>query len=326
VSIDGDPDMLATDRVRKVHIVEVGPRDGFQSEKQFIPTATKIAVVNALSRTGVPAIQVTSFVHPKAIPQFIDSEDVVAGIDILPDVSYRALVPNMRGLERVLPFRGRIDTVNLMLSVTESHNRANGNRSIDETLHEIAGMTKVAQGEGFAVSGSMICALGCPFEGRVPIERLQDIAGRYVDLGISAISIADTIGVANPKLVYDTVSYLVGKYPDVTWNMHLHNTRDLALANTLAALEAGVSRFDGGVAGLGGCPYAPGATGNIATEDMVNMLHGMGIETGVDLDRLLAVARMHEEFIPHPLDSSLLRAGPGNVLLPAPERQHKVAS
>ena len=318
--------MLATDRIKKVHIMEVGPRDGFQSEKQFVPTATKIAVINALSRTGVPAIQVTSFVHPKAIPQFVDAEDVVAGIDIVPGVSYRALVPNMRGLERVRPFRGRIDTINLMLSVTESHNRANGNRSIDDTLEEIAGMTKVAHGEGFAVSGSMICALGCPFEGQVPVETLERIAGRYVELGITAISIADTIGVANPKLVYDVVSHLVAKYPEVTWNMHLHNTRDMALANTLAALEAGVSRFDGGVAGLGGCPYAPGATGNIATEDMVNMLHGMGIETGIDLDRLLAVARMHEEFIPHALDSSLLRAGRGNVLLPAPERQRKVAS
>jgi hydroxymethylglutaryl-CoA lyase len=141
-----------------------------------------------------------------------------------------------------------------------------------------------------------------------------------------AISIADTIGVANPKLVYDIVSHLVAKYPEVTWNMHLHNTRDMALANTLAALDAGVSRFDGGVAGLGGCPYAPGATGNIATEDMVNMLDGMGIETGIDLDKLLTVARMHKEFIPHNLDSSLLRAGRGNVLLPAPERQQKIAS
>jgi hydroxymethylglutaryl-CoA lyase len=318
--------MLATDRVKKVHIMEVGPRDGFQSEKQFIPTETKIKVINALSRTGVPAIQVTSFVHPKAIPQFVDAEDVVAGIDIVPGVSYRALVPNMRGLERVRPFRRRIDTVNLMLSVTESHNRANGNRSIEETLEEIAGMTKVAHGEGFAVSGSMICALGCPFEGQVPVETLGEIASSYVELGITAISIADTIGVANPKLVYDTVSYLVGKYPEVTWNMHLHNTRDMALANTLAALEAGVSRFDGGVAGLGGCPYAPGATGNIATEDMVNMLHGMSIETGIDLDKLIAVARMHEEFIPHALDSSLLRAGRGNVLLPPPERQQKIAS
>jgi hydroxymethylglutaryl-CoA lyase len=318
--------MLATDRVKKVHIMEVGPRDGFQSEKQFVPTATKIKVINALSRTGLPEIQVTSFVHPKAIPQFVDAEDVVAGIDIMPGVSYRALVPNLRGLERARPFRDRIDTVSFMLSVTESHNRANGNRTIEETLEEIAGMTKVAHEEGFTVSGSMICALGCPFEGQVPIETLEGIAGRYVELGITAISIADTIGVANPKLVYDIASHLVGKYPDVAWNMHLHNTRDMALANTLAALEAGVSRFDGGVAGLGGCPYAPGATGNIATEDMVNMLHGMGIETGIDLDRLLAVARMHEEFIPHALDSSLLRAGRGNVLLPAPERQQKVAS
>jgi hydroxymethylglutaryl-CoA lyase len=318
--------MLATDRVKKVHIMEVGPRDGFQSEKQFVPTATKIKVINALSRTGVPAIQITSFVHPKAIPQFVDAEDVVAGIDIVRGVSYRALVPNMRGLERVRPFRGRIDTVNLMLSVTESHNRANGNRTIEETLEEIAGMTKTAREEGFSVSGSMICALGCPFEGQVPVETLEEIAGRYVELGITAISIADTIGVANPKLVYDVVSHLVGKYPEVTWNMHLHNTRDMALANTLAALEAGVSRFDGGIAGLGGCPYAPGATGNIATEDMVNMLDGMGIETGIDLDKLLAVARMHEEFIPHNLDSALLRAGRGNVLLPAPERQRKIAS
>jgi hydroxymethylglutaryl-CoA lyase len=318
--------MLATDRVKKVHIMEVGPRDGFQSEKQFVPTATKIKVINALSRTGVPAIQVTSFVHPKAIPQFVDAEDVVAGIDIVAGVSYSALVPNMRGLERVRPFRGRIDTVNLMLSVTESHNSANGNRSIEETLEEIAGMTKVVREEGFTVTGSMICALGCPFEGQVPVETLEEIAGRYVELGITAISIADTIGVANPKLVYDVVSHLVGKYPEVTWNMHLHNTRDMALANTLAALEAGVSRFDGGIAGLGGCPYAPGATGNIATEDMVNMLDGMGIETGIDLDKLLAVARMHEEFIPHNLDSALLRAGRGNVLLPAPERQRKIAS
>jgi hydroxymethylglutaryl-CoA lyase len=318
--------VLATDKIKKVHIMEVGPRDGFQSEKQFVPTARKIEVINALSRTGLPAIQVTSFVHPKAIPQFVDAEDVVAGIDVVPGVSYRALVPNMRGLERARPFRERIDAVSFMLSVTESHNRANGNRSIAETLEEIARMAKMAQEDGFTVFGSMICALGCPFEGQVGIDRLESIAGHYVELGITNISIADTIGVANPKLVYDVVSHLVARFPQATFNMHLHNTRDMALANTLAALEAGVSRFDGGVAGLGGCPYAPGATGNIATEDMVNMLHGMGIETGIDLDKLLAVAKMHKEFIPHNLDSSLLRAGRGNVLLPAPERQQKIAS
>ncbi|HEY6630449.1 MAG TPA: hydroxymethylglutaryl-CoA lyase [Rhizobiaceae bacterium] len=318
--------MLATDKVKKVHIMEVGPRDGFQSEKQFVPTARKIEVINALSRTGLPAIQVTSFVHPKAIPQFVDAEEVVAGIDIVPGVSYRALIPNMRGLERARPFRHRIDAVSFMLSVTESHNRANGNRTIDETLEEIARMTKVAREDGFTVSGSMICALGCPFEGPVGVDRLERVADRYLELGIMNISIADTIGVANPRLVYDVASRMLDKYPEVTWNLHLHNTRDMALANTLAALEAGISRFDGGVAGLGGCPYAPGATGNIATEDMVNMLHGMGIETGIDLDKLLSVARLHKEFIPHSLDSALLRAGCGDVLLPAPERQKKIAS
>lgn len=318
--------MLATDKVKKVHIMEVGPRDGFQSEKQFVPTETKIEVINALAHTGVPEIQVTSFVHPKAIPQFVDAEEVIAGIEMVPGVSYRAMTPNMRGLERARPFRDRIDTVSFMLSVTESHNRANGNRTIDETLEEIAKMTKVAHEEGFTVSGSMICALGCPFEGQVGVDKLERIANSYLELGIRNMSIADTIGVANPKLVHNVVSHMLGKYPQVTWNLHLHNTRDMALANTLAALEAGMSRFDGGVGGLGGCPYAPGATGNIATEDMVNMLHGMGIETGIDLDKLLAVAKMHKEFIPHPLDSALLRAGRGNILLPAPERQQKVAS
>ncbi|MGV6874852.1 hydroxymethylglutaryl-CoA lyase [Pseudochelatococcus sp. B33] len=318
--------MLATDKVKQVHIMEVGPRDGFQSERQFIPTETKIKVINALSRTGVPEIQITSFVHPKAIPQFTDAEEVVAGIDIVPGVSYRAMTPNMRGLERARPFRDRIDTVSFMLSVTESHNRANGNRSIDETLEEIARMAKVAHEEGFTVSGSMICSLGCPFEGQVGVDKLERVADSYLALGITNMSLADTIGVANPKTVYEIASHMLAKYPQVTWNLHLHNTRDMALANTLAALEAGMSRFDGGVAGLGGCPYAPGATGNIATEDMVNMLHGMGIETGIDLDKLLAVAAMHKDFIPHTLDSALLRAGRGNVLLPAPERQQKIAS
>ncbi|MBZ9894369.1 MULTISPECIES: hydroxymethylglutaryl-CoA lyase [unclassified Mesorhizobium] len=317
--------MLATEKIKKVHIMEVGPRDGFQSEKQFVPTEKKIEIINALSRTGVPEIQITSFVHPKAIPQFVDAEDVVAGIDIVPGVSYRVMTPNMRGLQRALPFKDRITTVSFMLSVTESHNRANGNRSIDETLEEIARMAIIAQDAGFTVSGSMICSLGCPFEGQVSTDQLERVADKYLGLGITNMSLADTIGVANPKLVHDIASHMLKKHPQVTWNLHLHNTRDMALANTLAAMEAGMSRFDGGVAGLGGCPYAPGATGNIATEDMVNMLHGMGIETGIDLDKLLAIANSHKAFIPHTLDSALVRAGRGNVLLPAPERQQKIA-
>ena len=310
--------------VKKVHIMEVGPRDGFQAEKTWIPTETKIAVINALSRTGVPEIQVTSFAHPKAIPQLADAEEVMSRIDIVPGVSYRAMTPNIRGLRRALAFKDRITTVSFMLSVTESHNRANGNRSIDETLQDFEEMTPIAQDAGFVVSGSMICSLGCPFEGEVPVQALERVADRYLALGITNMSLADTIGVANPALVYRVVAHMLDKYPQVTWNLHLHNTRDMALANTLAAMQAGMDRFDGGVSGLGGCPYAPGASGNIATEDMVNMLHEMGVETGIDLDKMIAIARMHKDFIDHPLDSSMLRAGKGSDLRPAPRQQQKI--
>lgn len=311
---------------RKVHIMEVGTRDGFQAEKQFIPTAKKIEIVNALSRTGVPEIQVTSFAHPKAVPQLADAEDVMAGIDVVPGVLYRAMTPNIRGLQRALAFKDRIHVVSFMLSVTESHNRANGNRSIDETLEEFEKMVPLAHEAGFIVSGSMVCSLGCPYEGKVSVDKLERVADRYLELGITNMSLADTVGVADPLLVHNVVSHMLGKYPQVTWNLHLHNTRDMALANTLAAMQVGMDRFDGAVAGLGGCPYAPGATGNIATEDLVNMLDEMGIETGIDLDKLLEVARMHKDFIPHPLDSALLKAGKRTDLkVPAPKEQRKIA-
>ncbi|MFC7398123.1 hydroxymethylglutaryl-CoA lyase [Chelatococcus sp. GCM10030263] len=311
--------------VDKVHIMEVGPRDGFQSERKWIPTETKIEIVNALSRTGVPTIQVTSFTHPKAIPQLADAEEMMRGIDIVEGVSYRALTPNMRGLQRALAFKDRLDGVSVMLSVTESHNRANGNRSIADTFAEIEAMAPVAQEAGFIVSGSVICAFGCPFEGEVPLSQLERVAERYLALGITHMSLADTIGVANPLQIYRVASHMRANYPAVTWTLHLHNTRDMALANVLAGMQAGIDRFDGGVAGLGGCPYAPGASGNIATEDLVNMLQEMGIETGVDLDKVLAIARRHEAFIDHPLDSALLRAGKRSDLKPAPQAQQKVA-
>jgi hydroxymethylglutaryl-CoA lyase len=307
----------------KVHIMEVGPRDGFQAEKTWIPTEIKIRFINALSRTGVPEIQVTSFVHPKAIPQLADAEAVMGGIDIVPGVLYRAMTPNMRGLQRAIAFKDRIDIVSFMLSVTESHNRANGNRSIEETFQELEQMAPVAHDAGFTVSGSMICSLGCPFEGQPPLSQMERIADRYLSMGITNISLADTIGVADPALTYRVVSHMLGKYPDVTWNLHLHNTRDMALANTLAAMQGGMSRFDGGVGGLGGCPYAPGATGNIATEDMVNMLHGMGIETGIDLEKLVACGRMQHEFLPHAGDSAIQRAGIFR-LREAPSQQRKI--
>ena len=310
---------------KKVHIMEVGPRDGLQAQKQPVSTQFKIDLVNALSRTGVPEIQVTSFVHPKAIPILADADEVMAKIDIVPGVSYRAMTPNIRGLQRALAFKDRISTVSFMLSVTESHNRANGNRSIEETFREVEQMVPIARDAGFTVAGSMICSLGCPFEGQPPMSQLEKVADRYLALGVTNISLADTIGVVNPLTVYNIVAHMLDKYPQVTWNLHLHNTRDMALANTFAALQAGMTRFDGGVGGLGGCPYAPGASGNIATEDMVNMLHEMGIETGIDLDRMIAIAKMQREAIPGAPVGAIVRAGKGSDLKAAPALQRKIA-
>jgi hydroxymethylglutaryl-CoA lyase len=306
----------------QVTIVEVGPRDGFQNEKQHIPTGLKIQVINALSGCGLKNIQVTSFVHPKAIPQLADAAEVMAKIDHLPGISYRVLAPNLKGVERAIPFKPQ--KINLMMSVTESHNRANANRSIEESLKDFQNLVPMIQGAGIEPSGGMACALGCPFEGKVTIQQVERVVDRYRAIGIRSIGIADTIGTSNPKQVYEVSAHLRDRYPDVHWSLHLHNTRDLALANILAAMEAGMTEFDGAVGGLGGCPYAPNASGNIATEDLVNMMNELGVETGVDLDALLKVTEMVQEVIPHPLSSSLVKAGKPWQLLKAPDRQVKV--
>lgn len=306
---------------RRVHILEVGPRDGFQAEKAWIPTDKKIDIVNALSRTGIPEIQVTSFVHPRAIPQLADAEEVMARMDRIEGVEYRALVPNMKGLQRAIPHRP--DRVNFMMSASESHNRSNANRSIDDSLADFEAMATLAKDAGIGPVGGMACSLGCPFEGKVPVAQLERITRRYLEMGITEIGIADTVGVADPLHTYNVCAHMVDKFPDVKWHLHLHNTRDMALANALAAMQAGITILEGAVGGMGGCPYAPGATGNIATEDLVNMLHEMGIETGIDLDALIAVARTLQEVVPHPLDSAMVRAG-RKVLLPAPMEQQKV--
>lgn len=305
----------------KAHIMEVGPRDGFQAEKQWIPTAKKIEIINALSRTGVPEIQATSFVHPKAIPQLADADEVMARMDRVPGVEYRALVPNMRGLERALARKPH--RVNFMMSATESHNRSNANKSIEEALRQFAEMVPVARAAGVDVVGGMACSLGCPFDGEVPVSQLEWIVRRYLEMGITTVGLSDTVGVANPRHVYNTAAHMLDKFPEVKWHLHLHNTRDMALANVVAAMQAGMTEFDGAVGGLGGCPYAPGATGNVATEDVVNMLNEMGVETGVNLDAMIEVAKMVQEVVPHKLDSALVRAGKW-VCLPAPKEQAKI--
>ncbi|HEX2923866.1 MAG TPA: hydroxymethylglutaryl-CoA lyase [Chloroflexota bacterium] len=307
---------------KRVHIMEVGPRDGFQAEHDWIPTEEKIEIVDALSRTGIPEIQATSFVHPKAVPQLRDAEEVMANIVRAPGVRYQALVPNMRGLQRAIPHKP--DGVHLMMSVTESHNRSNGNRSIDESFKEFEQMVPAAQAAGIEVEAGMACVFGCPFEGVVPLAQLDKIITRYREMGIHRMSLGDTIGVANPRQMYDTCCHLLDKFPDVVFTMHLHNTRDMALATSVAAMQAGMTRFDGAVGGLGGCPYAPGATGNVATEDLVNMMTEMGIETGVDLDALITVSKRVREVVNHRLDSCMVTAGKRTDLKQAPTCQQKL--
>ena len=307
---------------KRVTIVEVGPRDGFQNEKQFIPTDQKIHIINALSRTGLKNIQATSFVHPRAVPQLADAEEVMSRIDRLPGISYRILTPNLKGVQRAIPFKP--DKINLMMSVSESHNRANGNRSIEESLSDFERIVPMICEAGIAPVGGMACAFGCPFEGKISIQQIERVVKRYIEIGIRAITLSDTIGSANPKQVYEIASHLKDRYPEIEWPMHFHNTRDLALANILAAMDAGMTEFDGAVGGLGGCPYAPNASGNIATEDLVNMMAELGIETGVDLDSILQVAEMVKGLVSHPLYSSLAKAGKPWRLIKAPERQAKI--
>jgi hydroxymethylglutaryl-CoA lyase len=303
-----------------VEVNEVGPRDGFQAEETFIPTKRKVEIIDALSRTGVARVQVTSVVHPKAVPQLTDAEEVMGRIERVPGVRYTVLVPNLRGAERTVQMGA--DGWELMLSVTDSHSRSNANRSTEEALEGMEPVVALARQNGVEeVTGAMATALGCPFEGKVPFERVLYVAEAYRAMGVRHVSVADTVGVADPRLVFETMAGLKEKLPDVGFALHLHNTRGMALANVLAALQAGVTEFDSSVGGLGGCPFAPGATGNVSTEDLVHMLDLMGVRSGVDLDAVLDVAREVKEVVGHPLESAVARAGKADALHEAPQEQ-----
>jgi hydroxymethylglutaryl-CoA lyase len=303
-----------------VEVNEVGPRDGFQAEETFLPTKRKVEIIDALSRTGVARVQVTSVVHPKAVPQLTDAEEVMGRIERVPGVRYTVLVPNLRGAERTVQMGA--DGWELMLSVTDSHSRSNANRSTEEALEGMEPVVALARQNGVEeVTGAMATALGCPFEGKVPFERVLYVAEAYRAMGVRHVSVADTVGVADPRLVFETMAGLKEKLPDVGFALHLHNTRGMALANVLAALQAGVTEFDSSVGGLGGCPFAPGATGNVSTEDLVHMLDLMGVRSGVDLDAVLDVAREVKEVVGHPLESAVARAGKADALHEAPQEQ-----
>jgi len=278
-----------------VTITEVGPRDGLQNEALFVVTEQKVELIERLAATGMRRIEAASFVSPKAIPQMRDAADLMAGLPRRPGVTYIALVPNAEGARRAIAARaGELATV---LSASETHNRHNVNRSIDESLVEIEIVAGLAAGAGLPWAGYISTAFGCPYEGAVPPEHVVRIARRLRKLGAYAIALGDTIGAANPRQVSELVRVLRRALPGTPLRMHFHDTRGTALANVLAALEAGVDSFDGSVGGLGGCPYAPGAAGNVATEDVVYMLREMGIDTGVDLATLIDTARWVEELV-----------------------------
>jgi hydroxymethylglutaryl-CoA lyase len=299
-----------TELPQRVWIREVGPRDGFQNEPEVIPTSDKLRLIEMLGRTGIRRLEVTSFVRPDVIPQLADAEQVLEAISLPGDVSVSVLIPNERGLERALAHRDRFEEVNGFLSSSETHNRKNVGRSVEESLAELRRMFSRARGEGLRCEGVISTSFGCPYEGHVPIERVLGIARELVDAGCEEIGFGDTTGMANPVQVREFFASAFEALPAVELTAHFHNTRGQGLANVLAALESGVESFESSFGELGGCPVPPGATGNIATEDLVSMLHEMGIQTGVDLGALVDASRAAQELLGRPLGSHVLSAGP----------------
>jgi hydroxymethylglutaryl-CoA lyase len=291
----------------EVKVREVGPRDGFQNEPEVIPTDDKVRLVEMLARTGLRRLEVTSFVRADVIPQLADGAEVLRRADIPEHVSVTVLIPNERGLDNALALREHFDDVNLFLSASETHNRRNVNRSIEESLSGLERVVSRARAEGLRCEGVISVAFGCPYEGDVPPERVFAIARRLVDAGCEEIAFGDTTGMANPRQVRE---FFADAHLDVELTAHFHNTRGQGLANVVAALEAGVRSFESSFGELGGCPVPKGATGNIASEDLVSMLHEMGYDTGIDLERLIACAREVQRVLGRPLGSHVLTAGP----------------
>jgi len=292
--------------VDTVKIVEVGPRDGLQNEKVVIPTTAKVEYITALGDAGLRVIEAGAFVSPKWVPQMADTGEVYANIPKDPGVEYPVLVPNMRGLERAL--EAGVTSIAVFTAASETFNKRNINMSIDESFENYAPVAARARAEGMRVRGYVSTAFGCPYEGEVPAEKVLEVSARLLDIGCYEVSVGDTIGVGTPMQAQGVIGMLLQVIPASKLAMHFHDTRGTALANTLAALEMGIATFDASSGGLGGCPYAPGASGNMATEDLVYMLDSMAIETGVDLNRLVAASQIIAPYLDHPLPGRYLQA------------------
>ncbi|HVL95740.1 MAG TPA: hydroxymethylglutaryl-CoA lyase [Solirubrobacteraceae bacterium] len=296
---------------RTVRIREVGPRDGFQNEPEIIPTPVKVELIGALARTGLKRIEVTSFVRADVIPQLADAPEVLRTADIPAGVSRSVLIPNEKGLDHALELREHFDEINVFLSASETHNRKNVNRSVEESLAGLERVLPRAREAGLRCEGVISVAFGCPYEGHVPPERVFEIAGRLVAAGAEEIGFGDTTGMANPSQVREFFPAARAALGDgVELTAHFHNTRGQGLANVYAAWEAGVDSFESSFGELGGCPVPKGATGNVATEDVVSMLHEMGVDTGIDLRALLECSRAAQQHLGRPLGSHTLVAGP----------------
>jgi len=297
---------------------DVVARDGFQIEPNFIPTDDKVALIDALSQCGFAKIEVTSFTSPKAIPMLRDAEEVMRRIQRVQGVEYTVLVPNLRGAERA--FESRADEFNLVMSTSETHNRANLRMDREKSVAALAEVIRFVDGRT-PINVSLSTAFGCPMEGDVPQLVVEQYVQRFADLGVRGISICDTTGMAHPAQVSKMAEDLLRKFDSVQLTFHFHNTRGMGLANILAAVQSGITRFDGSLGGLGGCPYAPGASGNISSEDAIHMLDAMGYETGIDLDALLRIAKQLPQIVGHGVPGQVVKAGRIHDLHPIPPSQ-----
>jgi hydroxymethylglutaryl-CoA lyase len=308
--------MTATEK-RRTYIHDVALRDGFQIEPNFIATEEKVKLINRLSQTGLAKIEATSFTSPKAIPNLRDAEQVMRQIERKPGVVYTVLVPNVKGCERALACK--VDEINLVMSASQSHNRANLRMTCEQSLAQFAEIVKFAAQSSVFINGSLSTSFGCPFDGWVPEQRVLELVQQFLDTGIQGVTLCDTTGMANPEQVRRLCEAVLRRWPKVPFTLHFHNTRGMGLANVVAALGTGMCRFDASLGGLGGCPYAPGATGNVCTEDVVHMLEQMGYDTAVDLDALIEIAQDLPGIVGHDVPGQVMKAGKADRKYPKPE-------
>lgn len=292
---------------KDIIVCEVGPRDGLQNEKFMLSVEQKVELIEQCVQAGAKIIEIGSFVHPKSVPQMADTDEVAKRMKRVEGVEYRALVMNVRGLERARA--AGIEKAKLTVSASRSHSLANLKKTPEEAIRGFAESAEYAGNYGIKLSGAISTAFGCPFEGKVPLEQVLSVVACFREIGVTELSLSDTTGMANPEQVYEYCARVIEQFPDVTWCLHFHNTRGMGLANVISGMMAGVERYDACFAGLGGCPFAPGASGNIATEDLLHMCYEMGIQTGYDLDTVLSIGRSVQQMIGHDTASFILKAG-----------------